>query len=96
MQAVTLKPLLKGVDKFLKCLSEFSANPGTVENYIWICDTAVSFAYKLSNMLIVFRSVKLHNAPSNLLPRLAPGDALSESELDQRVTSLAKIVYAYR
>ena len=89
-ECVTLEPLLDDVDIFLNTLSTLSADPGTVENYLWICDTAVNWEHRLSGTLNVSRTVPLAHAPTDLLPSLAPGDALSETELDSRVTSLGK------
>ena len=91
-----LKPLIDAVDKHLKGLEELSRNPSTVEDYLWICDTAIVWEHQLSELLNISRKVPLANAPSTLLPPLDPGDALSEKELDLRIDSLIKLVSAYR
>lgn len=91
-----LKPLIDDVDKHLKGLEELSRNPSTVEDYLWICDTAIVWEHQLSELLNISRKIPLANAPSTLLPPLDPGDALSEKELDLRIDSLIKLVSAYR
>ena len=90
------KTLSDDLIKFLDDLSKLSANPGSTENYLWICDTVISWENRLSAMLNISHTVPLSNPPADLLPRLARGNALSEDELDLRVTSLARVVYAYR
>lgn len=91
-----IKPLMDRIDELLDKLVQFSRQPGTVENYLWACDTVLAWERRLADLLIVTRTVSLSNPPSNLLPPLSQGDALSEAELQLRVERLAKVVYLYR
>jgi hypothetical protein len=95
-QCAHLKQLLDEVDAFLKHLSNLSANPETVENYLWLCDTAVRWEHVFSSKLNLPKSVPLSQPPVNLLPPLPPGDSLSKEELDTWVEKCAQVVWAYR
>lgn len=95
-QCQEITQLIHDIDSHLDYLGKLSYNPQSVEQYLWICDTAVNWEHLLLDKLNISRAVTIAKAPSNLLPPLDPGDALTEKELDLRVHSLSKIVRAYR
>ena len=96
IQFTHLKPLISAVDSHLRQLEALSSNPGSIENYLWICDTAVGWEHRLADLFNISKTTALVAAPSNLLPRLDPSTALTEQEIDSRVKSLARVVYSYR
>lgn len=95
-ECAELRLLIDEVDQFLRELGKASGNSESIDDYLWVCDTAIKWEHRLSDLFNFTRTVSLKKAPSNLLPPLAPGDALSESELKKRTESLSRVVYIYR
>lgn len=95
-ECLKLKLLLDEIDSFLKTLEKLSFEPESIENYLWICDTAISWEHQLSDLLNISRTVPLADPSIYLLPPLDPVVALSEKELQNRVRKLAKVVSFYR
>ena len=95
-KCATFNYLLNEVDKLIDTLSDLSANPGTAENYLWIYETAISWESRLSSIINAFKTDAFAPAPNDFLPRPTSGNALSETELEQIVAHLAKLIYADR
>ena len=95
-KCATFDYLLAEVVELLDTLSDLSANPGSAENYLWICDTAISWEKRLSSLSNVFKTDAHVYAPNDLSLQLSPEDALSETELEHIVARLAKVIYTNR
>lgn len=94
--AQALEHYIQEAEQLLESISTRSSNPGTVEDYLWLFETAILWEYVFSSMLNRPKTVVLSRPPQDLLPSLPKGNAFSEEELTCRVGLMAKIVSGYR
>lgn len=68
-----------------------SANPITIDNYRWLSDVAGKWQSALSSKLNIPMTIKIAKPSRNLFPKLPPGKALTNDEIEYWITRNAEV-----